>query len=428
MLTPVLGLRLLCGVVCCTAGVLTLIDVSAGSKVLVSVVSRLVTEFGYCLVIPVMLSLMPGWLGSSAGRLSAVLNVFAVMLLAAPPARAWETAQLLPESFARAFGTETRTRHRFAADPRDVPFVLSELVRPVQAGPVRYEQRLVETGGDGEVTLDIYRPPYTHKPIPGVIVIHGESWPGGVARELVALNGYLAARDYLVIAMNNPLRAGRHFSTAREDILSTVAYVKAHASELGLDPTQLALMGRSVAGHLPLLVAYTAHDPAIRGVIAFYAPSDFTHWYAQARSGDDVSTRATLGEYLGGSDEPSLDLLDAASPIRHVRGGVPPTLLVHGLRDRVVPPDQSELLSARLEQADVQHVLVRLPWATHGCDLNFGGPCGQITTYAVERFLDSVMADRHVQAQRRKATPAKLLLAPGTTFNGKAPLADPGSG
>jgi hypothetical protein len=28
-----------------------------------------------------------------------------------------------------------------------------------------------------------------------------------------------------------------------------------------------------------------------------------------------------------------------------------------------------------------------MPWATHGCDYNFSGPCGQLSTYAVERFL-----------------------------------------
>ena len=44
-----------------------------------------------------------------------------------------------------------------------------------------------------------------------MIVIHGESWPGGVARELVALDGYLAARDYLVIGMNNRLEGYAEF-------------------------------------------------------------------------------------------------------------------------------------------------------------------------------------------------------------------------
>ena len=280
--------------------------------------------------------------------------------------------------------------------------MLTELLRPAQTRPVRHEQRTIEGAGDTELTLDIYRPAYVHETIPAIIIVHGETWPGGVERELVALDGYLAARDYLVIAMSDPLKRGRTFDAARADVLSTIAYVKRNAGELRVDATRLALMGRSVAGHLPLLVAYTALDPAIRGVIAFYAPSDLANWYARATPGGDVDARAILGDYLGGV-EPSLDLLDAASPIRNVRRGAPPTLLVHGLRDRLVPPDHSEHLAARLQQADVRHVLVRLPWASHICDLNFVGPCGQIAKYAVERFLDGVMTTTTTRADRSQA-------------------------
>ena len=419
-MTPVLGLRLLSGVVCGIAGALTLVTGFTWSVELFSIASRVATEFGYYLVVPAMLSLLPGWRGSFAGRFGALLNVLAIMALVLPSARAWEAAQPLPERFAQVLGGEIRARHRFAEDPREPPFVLSQLVRPAEASPVRYEQREVKTG-DGNVTLDIYRPAYVYQSIPGVIVIHGETWPGGVAKELVALNGYLAARDYLVIAMSDPLLAGRNLTGAREDIVSIIAYLKAHASELGLDARHLALMGRSVAGHLPLLVAYTAHDPSIRGVIALYAPTDFAHWYAQTRSeGDDVEARTMLGNYLGEAPEPSLDALDAASPIRHVQDGAPPTLLVHGLRDSVVPPDQSELLATRLEQADVRHVLVRLPWASHACDQHFFGPCGQITTYAVERFLDGVMADRRAHARRQDSTPSQ---APWMVFDARTILA-----
>lgn len=35
----------------------------------------------------------------------------------------------------------------------------------------------------------------------------------------------------------------------------------------------------------------------------------------------------------------------------------------------------------------VQHYFLNMPRATHGCDYNFNGPCGRISTYAVERFL-----------------------------------------
>jgi acetyl esterase/lipase len=77
--------------------------------------------------------------------------------------------------------------------------------------------------------------------------------------------------------------------------------------------------------------------------------------------------------------------------VNFVNAASPPTLLIHGMRDVVVSPGESELLETRLQQAGVKHLFVRLPWATHGCDKSFAGPCGQIATYAVERFLDAVM-------------------------------------
>ena len=45
----------------------------------------------------------------------------------------------------------------------------------------------------------------------------------------------------------------------------------------------------------------------------------------------------------------------------------------------------------RLLEAGVPHALVRLPWATHACDYLFRGPCGQVSTFAVEWFLDAVL-------------------------------------
>ena len=66
----------------------------------------------------------------------------------------------------------------------------------------------------------------------------------------------------------------------------------------------------------------------------------------------------------------------------------PPTQAwVH--RARYVGP-QSRRLAERLRAANVRSRLVELPWATHGFDYNFSGPGGQLSTYAVERFLAAV--------------------------------------
>ena len=39
-----------------------------------------------------------------------------------------------------------------------------------------------------------------------------------------------------------------------------------------------------------------------------------------------------------------------------------------------------------------------LPWATHGCEANLAGPAGQLSTYAVERFLAFALATADVRA------------------------------
>ena len=360
--------------------------------------SILVTEFGYGLAILVLLVFLPGWARSRAGRVSALLGVCAAILLVMPVWRARQSGQELPDIFAASFGPEQRALAGFANPARVVPFVWTNLVRPVQSTPVRFERREFQTPDGRNLAVEIYHPSYPHGPIPGVIVIPGESWHAG--KEYVALNGYLAARDYLVATMGDHLGPRHPFSAARHDLIATIAYLKTHAAEIGLDQTRLAILGRSLAGHLGLLVAYTANDPDIRGAISLYAPTDFRRLYANPPTGSTNDTRAALQEYLGGPPEQSRDTFDAASPIRFVSASSPPTLLVHGMHDDVVPPEESELLAGRLRQEGVPHLLVRLPWAVHGCDKSFAGPCGQITTYAVERFLSRVMIERRAPGDK----------------------------
>ena len=65
--------------------------------------------------------------------------------------------------------------------------------------------------------------------------------------------------------------------------------------------------------------------------------------------------------------------------------------MIHGGRDELVWAQHDERLSKRLTEMGAPFSIYALPWATHGCDANFSGPCGQLSTYAIERFLASVM-------------------------------------
>jgi acetyl esterase/lipase len=181
-------------------------------------------------------------------------------------------------------------------------------------------------------------------------------------------------------------------------VLAALGYLKANADAIGLDSTRIVLLGRSAGGQLALLVAYTAGDPSIRGAIGLYPAIDLAYAYDHPSDPRLLDGPATLRAYLGGALDQIPDTYAAASPITFV-DSAPPTLLIHGLRDELVSPTQSQRLAARLAQAGRPHLLLGLPWATHGYDAHFSGPAGQISTYTVERFLAAVTESRKLKAE-----------------------------
>jgi hypothetical protein len=81
--------------------------------------------------------------------------------------------------------------------------------------------------------------------------------------------------------------------------------------------------------------------------------------------------------------------------------------MIHGTMDPLVSVKQSARLDSALQAIPRppfrvssipklpvylpgSHLFIELPWGTHGCDYVFNGPCGQISTYAIERFVAAV--------------------------------------
>jgi acetyl esterase/lipase len=349
------------------------------------------TEGGHWLAVGALVPAMPWWGRGRLGKIGGLLSLGAAALFALPLYYASQMNRDLPAMLDISFGTEHRARGRFAEDLRPEPVVMFDLVTSVQSRPVRLEERVFSNADGESLTLDIYKPGYDHGPLPGLLVINGGNWQSGESKEFIPLNAYLAARDYVVVSINYRLPPKWKFPAGRDDVLSAIAYLKVYANELGLDPTRLALLGRSAGGQLALLAAYTAGEPSIRGVVSVYGPTDLKFGYDRPAAKGLFDTRGMLESYLGGSPAKADDAYFAASPINFVTAASPPTLLIHGLHDGHVSPEESERLEARLSQAKVKNLFVRLPWATHACDWSFSGPCGQITTYAIERFLERVM-------------------------------------
>ncbi len=349
-----------------------------------------VTEWGHVLALLALMPLLSGWRRSWSGRTAGAFCLLAAILALTPLLRAVSIARQLPLQLAVAFGA-IQPLPNTGVPPRPAPLVGVDLMRGVPSPDIS-ARTLVYTSVDGQaLELDLYLPLAPHSPAPGVMVIHGGSWHSGDNKQFVPFNRYLAARGYVVAAINYRLAPRWPFPAAREDVKAALSYLKANAHALGLDPHRLALLGRSAGGQLALLVAYTAPDPAIRGVVSLYAPIDLRWGYAHPASPRLLDTRGILEGYLGGSPDQAPTAYDAASPLHFVGPESPPTLLIHGSRDELVSGIGTERLAKRLAEAGVPHLLLRLPWATHSFDFNFSGPGGQISTYAIEHFLRAVM-------------------------------------
>ncbi|MDQ3377585.1 MAG: alpha/beta hydrolase [Actinomycetota bacterium] len=289
---------------------------------------------------------------------------------------------------------------RRAAASEDVSLSLPEyFAAPFSAADRPPETATYARPGGEELKLDVWRPSDNagvERGRPAVVVVHGGGWRSGNRDEFPRWNAWLADQGYVVFDIDYRLSPPPSWQDAPGDVRCAVGWVKENSGRYGVDPGRVALMGRSAGGHLALLTAYTEgtsalpagcevrreQDTSVAAVAAFYPPTDLAR----------LSSLGYLGgidHFLGGSREALPGRYRLSSPVARVDPGDPPTFLVHGGNDEIVPPGESELLAGRLGEAGVPHRLVGLPWANHTFDFFWGGWGSQITRSSLERFLKS---------------------------------------
>jgi acetyl esterase/lipase len=362
-------------------------------------VALAVTEWGHWLTVLALALLILGGFGFSGraqpswiGFIGALLCLIAAFLTVIPVMQAVVLAKELPSGLERSFGKADPPNSSDAAS-RATPLALTDLFMGV-ATPANLPTTVIYNKGEGgDLSLDVYKPSSTVSGSnlrPVVLVIHGGSWQTGESGEFAALNRYLAGRGYLVAAMNYRLAPNHKFPAALEDVKRAIAYLKTQAAALGIDGDRLVLLGRSAGAQLAMLGGYMAGNSAVRGVISFYGPPDLRFSYTFPANPAVLDSRGLLKAYIGSDPDNMPQAYLTASPFYFVGSTTPPTLLIHGGRDELVAQEQSERLAVRLASYGRKQYLLTMPWATHGCDLNFSGPCGQVSTYAIERFLAAV--------------------------------------
>jgi acetyl esterase/lipase len=163
-----------------------------------------------------------------------------------------------------------------------------------------------------------------------------------------------------------------------------VRFIHANAQTWGVDPNRLAVSGASAGGHLSLMLGArgddgdsTAKDPADRpssrvaAVVEYFGPTDFLNWGKPNYTPFDMPLMAIFFPAFGvnpktNTKEQMLDVAHKTSPIEYMTAKMPPTLIIHGDADPLVPPQQSKELDAKLTELGVDHKLIIVPGGDHG--------------------------------------------------------------
>ncbi len=156
---------------------------------------------------------------------------------------------------------------------------------------------------------------------------------------------------------------------AWSDVELAIRHIRAHASDYGIDPQRIGVCGGSAGGHLSLMMGTRGDDgdPAARDpigrtssrvqcVVAFFPPTDLESY---------VGPDKPIVKQFPALEFPEAQVPDV-SPLRHVTPDDPPTLLVHGDKDELVPLFHSEKIKEAMDREGVKCELIVIRDAAHG--------------------------------------------------------------
>ncbi len=243
------------------------------------------------------------------------------------------------------------------------------------------------------LTMDVFTPKEKANGAGIVLVVSG-----GFFSAHEAINpGFikpLLDRGYTVFAVVHGSQPRYTVPEIVKDMNRAVRFIRHHAADYGIGPDRIGVTGASAGGHLSLMLGTAgdegdpdARDPVdressrVQVVACFFPPTDFLNFgtpgKALIHARDHQKPFRPAFDYHERDEETNLwkpitdedrlrEITKAISPITHVTPDDPPTLILHGNRDELVPIQQSETMVEALDKAGVEAKLVVKEGAGHG--------------------------------------------------------------
>ncbi|MBT2269965.1 alpha/beta hydrolase [Rhodococcus qingshengii] len=224
------------------------------------------------------------------------------------------------------------------------------------------DHRTVEFGVDPRQRLDVFTASPENARRTAVLVVHGGAFVHGDRTLVHGRCRALARRGFTALAVGYRLLDTAKWPAPLDDLRSAVRWTGDNADELGVTTDRIVVQGHSAGAQLALLVAGTARadeSPAVAAVVSYFG--------AAGVSMDPKPGYMPSQMILG--PEATEEATEAASALTYIDTDFPPTCLVHGAGDRLVPVAAALKLFDALTEAGVRTDLHIVAGQDHEFDM-----------------------------------------------------------
>jgi acetyl esterase len=235
---------------------------------------------------------------------------------------------------------------------------------------------------------------------PILLYIHGGGFSGGDRFESGSNLRWFADRGWLALSIDYTLSSvDRHlWDTTTSQVACAMAWTAANAARLGGDAARISLLGSSAGGNLAINAAYLANAgrlesscggtvPRVSAVSALYPPVDLAAaWVGQVPAISDMARQFNT-YYVGGSPQQFPDRYRFVASATHINAAAPPTLVIFGANDHLVPPDATDRFVQQARNAGIDVQSIRFPYGDHAFNLNQNGIGNQFYLGMTDQFL-----------------------------------------
>ncbi len=158
------------------------------------------------------------------------------------------------------------------------------------------------------------------------------------------------------------------------DLRRAIRFIRFHAGKYNIDAERLGLWGGSAGGYLALLLGTTADvrskditdefeksSGRVAAIVAYFPPADLKRWgeFHMKNPGESLPPAPAILAL-------KTEQFGEFSPINFVSSDDPPTLIVHGDQDQIVPILEGQDMYQALLKAGVKSKFVTIPGVGHG--------------------------------------------------------------